>query len=750
MSIDLPTESFRWPLFRLLTRAAWADADSSDPRVSGALWTVQPMKRRGFRQHGFYLKDLERATMPMVGRARLGFRLGQFDDAFVGGVTGADRSWDPDTNTLDTLPDLTNHVIRIQAAERPEDPAAAPAWTTVWLGYCDHVEDVGWGGSNVPAGERIFHCSDLIARAHRWQLDRHGHEVEGSEGVATFANARGHPGYNVGRGRDARAVGNKGLSAYSVNGASITFHTEPGAGDNWTDLEAVEHALAATRGATDPLFTLSGATDLLAGENPWEIRPGETALDFLERACRRERGKGCVQLAWTETGPASAVTVSLAISAQLYADKTYINPVDESVITLDGAQSDDTAVDVDLLGDHRQVVTSFQLTEPSQWTYDYLESQGEMIQVLVTLAYVDGYDEADGRGWALERRWSAGEQSDFEALTPIQRVEDRYRPVFQLHGLPRGWDCEAGDGNGDTRHRVDFRCADDGSITWPATSDPSDTSPLMIEVMDSLPLFEGYNYTGTPVRYDTETESGDPQRKGILILLRFSSDHFLFSEQTAKPAVPKVDHDGIWIAVPGDSGDGTRFISKSSVGSLAATYDLDDLAITVGLKLPHRVRLATYADGQTAATAQRRLTLTQPDAHLWLASSYAIWDLNTSTGAATTGHPPRYAAGGGGVSEPGILRDDRAALARNHALACAWYLEPRRTASWALRCFGLFPSFLDRTGAAIDYAQLGEVVHTLSANGQSVAVDTPVVLIRYNNETGVTSWETGWSSLDIE
>jgi hypothetical protein len=754
MTIDLPYESFRWPLFRMLTREVWADENGSDPTVSGATWTERPMQRRAPKTHGFYLVDMERGCLPMIGRARVAYRFGRFDDGIVAG-NAIGSPWDSTVNAMNSLPNLAGHVIRIQAAERQAEPDTALVWTTVWLGYCDYQEDDGFPGAQVPMGERVYHCSELHARANRWPLDRHGHQVVASGGTVSLSDVRGAPGYNVGRSRDGRLAGNQGASAYTINGASVTYHTEAGAGTEWTDEEALEHALAATRGARDPLFTFSGETALLGGTNAWEIRPGETALDFLERVCRRERGKGAVNLSWSEASATGAVTVSLAVSPQLYSDKSYTDPVSEDVTTIEGALSAGTSLDVDLLGDHRLVESAFHLTSPDQWKYDSLETQGEYIQVLVTVAYEDGYDGSNGRGWAIERRWSSGEQTTFDGkATQLLRVEDRYRPVYQLHGLPRGWDCEAGDGNGANRHRVDYSCADDGSIDAPDIADAADTSPLLIDVMDSLNIFEGYDYRNAPiVRWDAATETGDPQRKGILAFLRISSDRFLFTEQTAKPAVPRIDRDGFWVAIPSDSGDGKRFISNTgsvSGASLGATYNLRQLALTVCLKLPHRVRLASYATGQTAATAQRRLVLPVPDMHLWLASPFAIWDLDTSTGSASLGHAPRYGAADGSAGSPGILRDDRSALARLHALASAWYLEDRRTAKWALRAFGMTASFTDRGGATIAYPTLGKTIHNLSANGLITTVNTPVVMIRYDNLSGTTSWETGWSSLDLE
>jgi hypothetical protein len=174
------------------------------------------------------------------------------------------------------------------------------------------------------------------------------------------------------------------------------------------------------------------------------------------------------------------------------------------------------------------------------------------------------------------------------------------------------------------------------------------------------------------------------------------------------------------------------------------------MVLTVGFQLPHRVRMAT---GQP--TGARKLIITMPDVHLWLAHPGAIWRLDDSDDT----HAPSYAPKRIGGSSHRIIRDDRAALARQHALATSWYM-PRvnssgqtvfkhRSASWALRCCADIPSSLAYDGGGIVYPTLGQVVHLLKANGEFIEVNSVMSSFSYDNTSGTSSFVTDWQDLDI-
>ena len=780
MPYTLPLINSLWPKFRILTRARWGGGGSgADNRTSGGNWIPQPMRRRGKARHGFVVLDFERVTFPQVGRARIAYDYGVFDDGVVGLADAVDEL-DPSTTEMN-VPDLTGNEVRIQVAPAPENDAlAATGWRTVYWGTVDYAADEGWPASITPAGRRIYHLVDGFYRASRWVLDRHGaavtwaHPVSGSN-ISVFGHMRGHPGYNINPKADGVAAGNRNASQYTTPaGISVNYHTKPGASTSkWTDLQAAEHALHSVTPPGEPKFTFSGATDLLGAENPWRVAEGENAHAFVMRVCKRERGKGCVYVDWEDdsSDPTGPLTIKLTVKAQMAADVSYAAPLDGSTTTIQGATSRATSEAVDLTGLHNVSASEFQLGDPDQFRVGYLETLGERIEVLATLSYLDGQvgTTPNFEGRSLVRGWSAADQVAFRALTAVRRQEAKWRPVYQLHRLHQAWDGRVADGNGGATialHRVDYRCTEDGYIragdnaTAAETAENPDvgasTSPLLVEVLDDLPLFEGYVYTGaTPARSDAAAEISTPTRRKIIGYVRLAANRYVDFDQASNASIHvSVDEDGIWVVHSGDEGAGTRFLSDTTA-SLSAGYNYQNLVLTVGLRLPHRVRMASGDP-----TAKRKAQIIVPNCHLWLSSPGAIHDLDTST-TSSGGYAARRGACGATVAQPGLLRDDRAALAKQHALAWAWFGNdtPHRSASWGMRACGFLDSFDAYSGTeveqdgittSVDYPTLGNVVTTLSANGEIHTLNTPITRIAYDNTVGLTRWETEWSSLEFE
>jgi hypothetical protein len=706
------------------------------------------MQRRNAKQHGLYLIDFDRVTLPMVGRARFAFRYGRFDDETVGSTTGS-QVWDSDADTL-TIPDLRTCEVRIQAAPMVEDNST-PEWRTVWWGIVDYQEDAGWPGAQIPAGERIYHCIDGLARTTRWILDKHAFD--------NFGVVYGHPGYNTYQKNASRKLGNKGTGTVSQDGATIKCHTRAGVGALWTDKEVVENAIAIVRPPGEPLFTCQGHTGTLDGSHAWDSKPGETVLEFLSRACRRERGIGSVFCDWDDDSgaPSGPLTCKLSVYPQTFSDITYADPT-SSTVDLPGADTEATTISVDLIGDHRLAEASYELGAPEQWRYDFVESLGEQIEVATTQSYQDGLSGNDSS--TLARRWSDEHTTTFTTeLTSEQRQEIRHSVVYQYHGLPLNWEGYGGNGNGTTT-RVDYRCNDAGEIVVPDSSSEK-TSPVLTEMLGDLPLLNAYNYAvNPPTRIDELTETEDQARRQHFVLVRVGDDRYLETDWLPGGIQTRLDQNGIWIIAGRDQQniDGIRYFSDPDNADLNAAYDYKQLVVCCGLRLPHRARMASYAEGKSAANAKRRAVIYHDNLHLWLAAPGAIWQLDKDDGSRGEGYAGMRGAAGASGTTPGKLRDDRAELARRHALACAWYLTFRRTASWAIRDFGLFDTFDAVQGSStfvsgsegpVAYPKLGWVVNTLKANGEEHVVQTPVVRIHYDNMSGLTSWETGWQSLDF-
>ncbi len=738
--ISLPLDNQRWPSFRILTRPTWGGTN-----VSGGGWKAEVMQAPTPTSSGFILLNYTRALLPQIGSAEFIFRYGMFGTNLIGASSATmarmkqGEAYDPSVDSL-TIPDLTGYEIRIQATY-PDEDGVNGTWTTVWWGTCEYQTDDGWGGASLPSGERTYHCLDAFARTRRWFMDRHGF----LSSAGTIAPAAGHPGYNVSRQSPSQLSGNMGDTGSTwtpnADGVNVTKFTLPGAGAKWTDQQAIFEALASHRPAGEPMWTMAGATDLFASSSPWRVDEGDTVFDVVSRICKRTRGRGAILPSWTESGPDGALTCTLTAFAQTLGDITYQDPAASSV-TIQGATNRGTSVDVDVIGDHRFMPQSLRLGDPEQYRVDYLVSQGEPIEVLGTVEY----------SLTLEPGWNTAEQTAFLALDADKRISERWKPVYQLHRLKRGFQLNLGDGNGAGQTTADYRCTDAGVVSTAAQDGAVGSSaPSMIEVLDDLPIYDGYNYSSTPTRYDAQAVtafSGTPVRKEPMLFVRNASDRYVRHGAFDFSVQLKVMPDGLFICSPEDQDLGTRRIGDTDESDLNSDCDYEDLVLTLGFRLPHRVRMATGKPG-----GRRRLVITHPDIHLWLAAGTAIWDLDDADPDAD-GCPGKRTAGG---TTPGILRDDRSALARMHALAVAWY-RPRvdgvtptviRNASWTLRCCGDIPSAVEYDGGGVVYPTCGQIVHEMTANGQVIELNTVVSTTAYDNTNGTTTWTTDWQDLDM-
>lgn len=749
MTVTLPLVAQEWSLFRVLYRPTWGAGKTSGN--SEGSWAAQIMQRPDPQSSGFILESYSRALLPQLGTARLLFRYGIFGDKIIGASQEQayeqqqGQQWDSSAE-LGGVPDLAGYEILIQAARAyprgTPEASEDPVWQLVWWGTCEYQTDEGWGASPIPAGQRTYHCIDALHRLKRWPLKSHGFVGGG----VTIAPAYGHPGYNVSP-ESSRVQGNRDASSTTFltqSGTTALCHSLPGAGTTWTDLQVIDNLLAVSRPPGEPLWSLTGATDLFGGTSAWPVQDGDTAWDLLVRIVDRARGRGAVRCEFTQAQPTGPVVPILKAYAQINENIEYDEP-SGSQVTINGATANGTAVDVDVIGDHRFVEGSLLLGEAEQYQVGYLESQGEPIEVLTTLSYQDN---------TLEIGWKTTQETAFRALDPENRTDDKWRDVLQLHRLKRGFACITGDGNGGGSAHCDYRCNDDGAVVLPAVSD---TSPATIQILDDTPIFLGYNYAAAPVRYDGDsatTYGGDPARAPVRYFIRTDDNVYLEAKETSETFSPKVAPDGFLLETSSAS-LGYRFFYYTTLGNTGAVYQYNSLAITCAIRLPHRVRMATGDP-----TSKRRKVITHDGLHLWMAHQSAIWDLDSSGRSAGESSPPKRAANPTS-SPPGILRDDRNALARLHALAVAWYgplydllgqqeTGPiRRGCSWSLRCCGDIASAVDYDGGGVVYPTPGQLVKYISANGQRLRLMTPVSSYVYDNTTGVSTWTTDWQDLDF-
>ncbi len=746
----LPKNTRVRPLVRVLYRN-WSTSSTGTGQWSA--WQPLPMSQRlGSRTatNGFLVDMWSRHCLPMIGEARLRYRSGR-----INGIDyyGTDVLGNP-------IPvDLSLAEIRIQVAPAPPFEAPretiknfTPAWTTAWMGTVEQIQTMG------TTGETVFHCFDGFYRAKRWQMVSHHMYFNAQQ-----YKGRGHPGYNVGvDGFYCRVQGNKeptnviddpmgDIASSGITNRNYAF-TWPALGDNsvvavkWTDKQAVESACQGSRGRGEPVLEMRGQTDLLASASAWPVVEGMKCWDFVAQVCDRRRGRGLTFFDWEDdsAAPDGPLNVCLRIRSPFISDVIFTPPGTVTPITLPGASGAGTTMALDYSDDHRLVPGSVVVGDRLAYRMDYVESAGEYLEVLTTLSGADG---------SLQGRYADADATAFLAVAnPRWRSTARWDPVYQRFGIPTNWQWLAKNGsNTGTASRCDYSCGDDGDIIdpVPGSSAYPFASPLLAQILSDLPLYEGYDYrTDTPVRYDASKDPTAPPRRPIMGFVQTNGDNFLDLTRIGGFSLQVDPQFGVYVKFSENQSEfnAGRFFSVSGVPGFA--YNWQQLVLTVGLRLGNRVRMA---DGDPLSP--RRLFIKHPGLHLWLAHPGAIWELDRTASVVAEAPALRNAADGI-IHFPGILRDDRPALASLHELATIWYLQDHRTASLALRDCVFLPSYTDEDDVVYTYPQLGTLVTSLSYTDatretQSPTLDTPVTGLIFDNVKCRSDISTDWSDLDF-
>jgi hypothetical protein len=714
MPYTLPLEDQHRPLTRVLVSQQWAN-QSWETLSMAPRWDV------GVRTNGYEIVEWERRSLPDIGQATFVFHYGAID----GRMFGVDQAG--------SARDLTGWYVRIQVADGPtatqqNQGGFVANWRTSWLGRVEQHDDQLMPGATYPIGLRTYHCLEIISVASRWPMIRHA--WLGVNAPTTASPARGHPGYNY-SAADGTKRGNKGTKTFNFPGdlsgaylAAALNHapvdsTGAGSVPLWTDLDACNHAIVSSRSLGDPIFLVADNPGALTHAQVWNVPEHLTCLDFLGQVLRRERARGMSLVTWPNdsgnpTGQFPTLTIN--VYPQFYQDVVYSDPITGGAVTIAGALTCGSGISgLDLQGDHRHIAETFRIGSRYANKYDYVETVGEPIEVAVTLSYSDG---------TLSPGWTAAQQSAFIAATAAQRVYDTQ--TYELHCLLSTWYGKVGNGNAGGLHFFDKQCSDTGQIIDSSSNGAWFTSGLMTELMRDVP-------SNQPSLSGYGTVRDDPQ-----VYVKVGSDKYINLRSEIGGSL-QVRPDGFLVKHADDEPLGLRYFSNTVTASLGALFNYTDLTITCGLRLPHRVRMAT---GNPNAS-RRHPPIYHKGLHLWLGDTgKCIFALDYTSGDSVAGHSPDR------TGSTFVGRDDRSELGFLHNLAWSWYGYERRTVSYQLRACGPLGTFLTTTGVGI-YALIGNVIHQVLAGGQVLTIDTPVTRVHYDNRNCVTTWETDWSDLDL-
>ena len=363
------------------------------------------------------------------------------------------------------------------------------------------------------------------------------------------------------------------------------------------------------------------------------------------------------------------------------------------------------------------------------------------------------------------------------------------------------WGGFSGDALGGNLLRVDGRCAVDGSIfNPPPIGFYSDTSGNQCELLSYLPFYYGFDYSGaTIVRTDASPSNGMPDRRPAQIYLRpaTSGDRwFLPFGQLPSTMVDKFNFGGNLggfnptLLVQSDAiqfisqeftdigqrafADVTRDASLAATKKLGCLYDITKLSITAAVRLPYRLRfcgavdsipditarLSAYPAGKFKdwQAARRKKSIDVPRAHLWLAHSQVIWDLQQATITDDGFLAYRYPMGSTD-NKLVIVRDDRDRVQFFFQVAKYWYLNTRRRIRVTQEYCGLLdfqkidpdhptgPPLVDYGPSINDHVETAYL--NGNADGTPTVISTNVTSVDYDHQNCRTTWGTDYFDLEF-
>lgn len=810
--VVIPAAAYAPPEFRLLYRKDFGvDESSGNYDQSSPDWfTLNEPPMDSFdgsaQFSGVELLKVNRRTLPDIGTAS--FRM------IFGGFANGQQVLPPNLKYM---------TVRLQLRPRYASADITAGWKTVFLGHVDYQTDEVYAGSdsNTEQGVRTYYCVDIFARTMKWYMDRHATDVF-NDGSQLKKECYGHPGYNYMPSGEGPVLGNRSNAtvvrgAGAGAGAAFYAHIWAGAhstgfvGQTWTEQQVVEHATASVRPQGEPWFRLAGTWAAnFSNITPLTVEDDDTVQDFCSKVLNRNRGFGTVLPDWLDAVDGSIhtfLTCGPLVIADSFIDVEGGPGVSGTVVVrllgADGAQYRDIAGNpLTLTGDARNVDTA-EVADAEMQQCDYVETLGERIEVAMTgsLADCGGVSQiyTPTLQISLAPRWSGptGDVGSFEGLTTERRIMPYWDHVYQLFGLPRNWNFQernAGWGP-DTGgiHRIDYRLLDTGEIYCPTNLDPQDTSPIEAEICDNVPFFQGYDYSSYyPTKTDNTPQQGLPTRRPAALYLHLTTTSddrwFLPNGELPQVIADKFQFNntlGNWcptlnvfpdaIQVRSDYfqqfgmrafADLSRDAALDSTHALDCVCDITQIAITFGVRLPHRLRLCSTTAGfptkggglgggpvvADPAQARRRKKVEVPNCHFWLAAYNCIWDLDqgasTDTDVSEGYLARRNPLGAEDYLHPAVLRSDLPRLALYHLAASAWYLVPRKRAAWTQAYCGFLP--FDRTGFPGDTApQVGAFIDTLNYNGVTDTINAPVTEMEYDHQAHRTSWKVDYFDLEF-
>jgi len=493
--------------------------------------------------------------------------------------------------------------------------------------------------------------------------------------------------------RYRRGMAEAGNRSTDVQTADVHVFSDDGA--VWTNLDIANYLLTYhVKGSTyyregDVEFVLSGQYSILDEITGVHRFEGFSVRQALNHLIERQRGLG-----WTIRTSGSGI-----VSIHIFS--VFGNDVSAGDVTI-AANAEQVGIDLD-----SQIDVEEAIIKAATPTYHAIRVQGARLKCTFSV---------DVTGGALEKDWTAGEETAYGTATDDERCTDTHEKVFQRFRLSSSWDWETlwGGNTGVAAPRIN----PDGSV------DDSQACQYWNDFKTLLGRFPLDAYDGNGV-----------QMVKPLILVQDPLDGGNYV-QVDRPnplsnlscGIKLLDDEFGFQLKPNGLNHilGRNHFAGSSMQEVA--YDYETMVATLGVVSDERLRVELFAADYQSVVNPRVLELDVPDAEMWYVAPQTIFAVVDGGRATVTGET----LGNGG----GLLRDDSGRLRTIAALAQAWYGQPRTAVSLTVRRLSELPA-------------VGAYLTGISGSWPRDAIGTVVTRKGWDFSGFATTLETDYWELDV-
>ena len=517
-----------------------------------------------------------------------------------------------------------------------------------------------------------------------------------------------------------------------VDGSSYVFSED---NETWTSADVLQYLL--TYHVPDAItVTVSGQLDVLEKLIEEYQFEGMSTWAAINKIIDRKRGLGCYVKAGSLGNSLELVIFTLVERDLTYGTKSLPANPNQTYFQMPSEYP----------WTHLVPTIPFRSTTTNQ--YDVIEVRGERLRVTGTFSI---RDENLVEAWSddLESDYVTGLDPDDEEQNDRYRSLDKFEGVFTRFVVPKDWDGQCGNGEGEDRSNVLLDANDDGTVTHESVGGffPADKTFLR-----QLPFEVGKDYQdGAEDAPDDNPDGVEPEFKLLFAVIEDKTEgatiegrvheetdkwHYLdrlsesFREESIRSASARPLSTGFGVEISASPrhyfamANEDFGYSGAGASSIEAEFDYQKLAFTCQFEHDIRPRVVVENVAGTPSTTERKLVIDVPGAESWWVATGTILDVDDK------GKPVRY------KGSDNLVRDDSEKLQAVAAFASGWYGVTRQAVNIVINSVGLF-------------CQLGVLITDIRTSSMTEPVRTVVTARSIDFDAQQTTIETGYANFDL-